>query len=642
MVRRGAIRMLMAGLCVWAVAAVAGPVDEVLAAAEATETRLDFRVAAAPDRIAALTGRARVLTRAGLVGKALADYDRALILAPGDAVIAADRSALIAARADTIASNLQYDPSRLMSEEFRVFEGAADAPRQLVIVHAGNALAREAERLPRSAIAPALDAGVLGVTHLFTYTGQDSSIWANLALICAGAEGFALLYEVLASPEANAALDAIDLGGGRAAFDEIVARAYTEAGMGSEAEACATDRARAVRYLADWSNTRGTEAWRGPSIFDQWPVYVLDGAVVTPEMLITALALSAPDEDPEAGEDTSAEPPNAARAEEPTEPSTVPDTPGAEAIPEVGDAEQAPAAAEPPAETGGAGADAVAADVPEPATPNIAALGLGDPDPRIPIETMGVWASSLTGCITYTDAVAEPTALDAALPALNPLNGPALGTVLLTAQQMLLFNTTGTRCYLAELSGEGVDAPWQARLDCVNAIAPEVVTPLTLSHAEADGPTARLTARFGSGDDVTLLQCRPIGTLGRAFAPLWQTDTDACVAEVPLRDARAAFSRDAADMLLLDLIPATAPPEGSPALFEATLDGAPLASAFGEPGDGSWRISLGDFETIADQLATGFLLDIRISAEASGTESYLLPLLGSGRAMAALNGCAGD
>ncbi len=689
----------------------------------------DAALAATPDHLPALTGRAQALTRSGLIGNARADYDRALALAPDDPALIAARTALATDRDDRLAATLRYDPAALMDPAFRISEGNPAAARQLVIVHAGNALDREVARLPGSALAPARDSGAIGITHLFTYTGQDSAIWANLALICAGPQGFGTVYDALTTQAAGNALDAIDSGGGRAAFEAIVATAYAAAGLDAEASACATDRARAIRYLADWNDKRDVQSWRGASIYDQWPVYVLDGTVVTTATLSDTLAELTPqnatpapglvgaledapaaaipdttaptailppdDAVPEIAAGAGAAEPQAAEmaATAPTPdtdtlavPAPLDDAPAATfadaidmatlaapeqslpgiasgAVPAGLDAPAVPAAppgqiadtaiptlAPDPAEAPDAPApntlpdaadDSATAPLASAPAPRPRPARLDDPALRIPAELKGVWASSLPGCIAYSNAIEAPNVLDAALPALNPLDGPALGTVLLTSQRMLLFNVVGTECYVTAGSDDDA-APWRAQLDCINAIAPELTTPLALTRIEADGPVARLSASFGGADPVTLLQCRPLGLLGRDFAPLWDVNAEACTATAPLSAARFEFSAENQGPLALTLAPTEPVATGAAAQLSVAIDDAPLTTDAAQWTGTGWRIALGGFDGTAARLANGLLFEVRRTLPDGGTQRYLLPLLGSGQAMRALAECAAD
>ncbi len=761
----------------------------------------------APDSVPALVGRARARTRSGLTELALADYDKALALVPDTAGLADARAALIVARTAPDPATLRYDPTALMDPAFRIAEGDSAAPAALVIVHAGNALAGEAAQLPRAALTPALEAGALSVTHLFTYTGRDSSIWANLALICAGPDGFSATYGALASDAAQTALAAIDAGHGRDAFEALVASAYGAAGLDpSRGPDCAFNRSKALAYLAEWTDKREAGAWRAISLYDSWPVFVLDGEVMRvaalrarldaltppqpphaalPARDDTASATSAIDPAPTQASDTQPEadvagappempdaaPPAAApqipaavvpapapALAETTEqspgaaspdmtsplmPSGAPDpgpadaqpgadTPGpvpdrpdtpsevpgaapilADATPPVladmparpgpettvdtgepvadgeGAPEQAlPVPAQAPAEnaamaaaapedlspdsgpgpnglTGadtapasalpGAEAGAVpppaqvspAAAQPEAARPKTrpmaaeATLPAGfapvDEDARIPADLKGVWAPSLVGCIAYTDAIAAPTMLDTALPALNPLDGPAIGTVLLTSRRMILFNAVGTECGLVALENkEG--APWSARLACASAVAPELAVAMTLTRQPGAGPAPPPRRRVGDSAGTELVQCRPLGALGRDFAALWQIDADACSVTAPVAGARFTFAATAG-ALTLTVTPDT--PADGVGEISLSMDGVALDTTGLWVSDG-WRIALGRFDAAANRLAQGLLLEARDSgAEAGGRWARVLPLLGSSRAMAALAGCAG-
>lgn len=598
-----------------------------LALGALARARADFDAAieAAPNDVAALVGRARARTRSGLAALAVADYDAALALAPDRPGLAEERAALTR----PAPTGLRYDPAALMDPAFMVAEGTPGAVAQLVIVHAGNDLAHEEALMPRAALAPALAAGALGVTHLFTYTGQDSAIWANLALICAGPEGFSPTWAALAGEPARAALEAIDAGTGRSDFEAVVSATYAGAGLdaarGSE---CAFSRTKALGYLADWTDKREAEAWRGSSFFDAWPVFVLDGTVVNAAELREALSALAPPE-PEA---TAAAPvsPQVPQAE--TE-ANQPPTPETAVARPMGEAEPKPELEPQPAPT----------REPEPApehAPRPAGFGPVDDAARIPAELRGIWAPTLIDCIAYSNAIAAPDRLDSALPALNPLEGPPIGTVLLTSRRMLLFNAVATGCDL--VSTDANDAtPWAARLACRNGLVSGIVAPMSLSRVDGVGPAPRLTVSFGNHGELELLQCRPLGALGRDFALLWQVGGERCTVSAPVTGARFDFTVDTG-ALVLTITPDGSPDQTAGSTLAVTLDGA-LLQANGAWQAGAWRIDLGPFEAVADRLATGLLMEATATApgDEAGPWARILPLLGSNRAMAALADCAG-
>lgn len=572
---------------------------------------LEALLARDPEDVTALIGRARVHTRSGLTALALADYDTALALAPQTPGLATER-ARIAAPAPT---GLLYDPEALMAPRFRLSEGAGDAGRELVIVHAGDSLAEEEALLPRGAYLPAIESGLLRVTHLFTLTGRDGAIWANLALICAGQQGFGATWSALASSEATRALAAIDSGRGRAAFDALVSEAYAAAGLVPETAAdCAFSRTKAVEFLADWSDTREAAAWRGATIYDAAPVFVLDGTVIGAADLGEQLAdLAGPESGPRtetfdaAPAPASPDPATAAPLEEPAAP-VAPATPEAPAT---------DAAVSPPLPAG---------------------FGPIDETARLPAELRGVWAPSLVDCLAYEETISAPTTLDAALPRLNPLDGPPLGTVLLTSRRMVLRNAVGTDCELVDIEGSA-EGFVSARLACRNRAAPEVVVPMALRRVAGDGPAPKLSVTFGEQAEIDLLQCRPLGALGRSFGPLWTVDPDACRASAPVESGLFHFEA-ANDTLNVAVAPSDAPEAAATSGLTLTLDGNAFDGT-GQWADGGWQLALAPFAEASERLAQGLLLDAHALAPDGRTIwTRLLPLLGSGEAMAALAACA--
>lgn len=738
----------------------------------------DAMLAVRPDDPAALAGRAEAHARAGLLGNALADYDRAIAHAPDDAALVAARDALLERLEQSAVARITFAPEAVLEPAFRIDEGEAGAAHRLVIVEAGDDLAPENARPDPAALARAIAAGDLRVTRLFTYTGSDASIWANLALICGGIGGFEALRPSLSDAAGRAALTAADASGDLTALRRLVEDAYGEAGVpAGQAETCAFDRGRALAYLAEWSAKRESVIWRGVNFYDNWPVYVWDDTPVALADLNSRLAALAPpgaadaptptagevtppesepapetvaseqqepaqvatsfetgeatqapsiETDVEAdtsGETVSAEPTlEAPPAREivvaettPTDPTaqdqTPPESPVIDAPAEErlqGDAGEADTEDAAPAsggaeetaalvESGEAGADAVpvttddedvqetGAGIEETASTNLQtesenietrpeaptaeapgehagmdvpldeAVNEGATPPpasdlpplppappvtaegRVPAVLRGVYAPSLVDCIAYTDRVEAAETLDALLPPLNPLDGPPIGTVMLTSGRMQLFNLTDTECGLTALGGEHADTPWRAELTCANALAPDVTTPLALTRLEAEGPAPRLSAALGTAPAVELVQCLPLGRLGRDAEPLWRLDTEACAARAPVTGADFVFEAGAEGALTMSLRPEAAPEAAAGMVPRLVLDGAEWQTPPARWEDGGWRFALGPFAEASRRLSLGLFLDV-VGDEpvASGR----LPLLGSSATMSGLADCA--
>ncbi len=654
----------------------------------------DEALARNPDHLPALAGRAGANADAGLAGAALADYARALALAPGDATLTAEREALRTAQNARRVAQISYDPAALMAPEFRIEEGVAQAPHHLVIIEAGSDLAPLSRGPQEAALAAALEAGRLRVTRMFTYTGQDAAIWANLALICGGAEGYHALHPQLAGEAGRFAIAAIDKAGDLAPLRALVSEAYVKAGLpGDLVETCAFSRVRAVRYLANWSETRDGFAWKGVDVYDHWPVYVWDDTPRTAEAVAAQLAaLATPDAappeqmtpatmaqvEPAPGPAPVVADDAAARLERAPQPEPDQPEPAADAQPPGADSPPPDAQAPDPQvqdETDRQATLPLDADQPEPAADTAPALvdatefapatsprPISRPLPtsppegpppspavpgallapvtaqeRVPGELRGVYGASLVECIAFTDRVAGAETLDGLLPGLNPLDGPVIGTVLLTSRRMQLFNATGTECGLSAISGPADDAPWQGELACANALAPGILAPLTLTRLPADGPAPRLLATLGSAEPVELVQCRPLGRLGRDAAPLWHLDTQACAARAPVRDTQFLFRVNADGHLVLRVRP-TAEPAAPPALPpRLVLDASPWPAAPGAWQDGAWQFDLGRFAEASNRLSLGLFLEVQDQARAVLAR---LPLLGSSASMSGLAGCA--
>lgn len=729
---------------------------------------------AAPDSLPALSQRARVNARAGRIAAALDDYTRALDLAPDDTALAAERATLAAERDAARAAAIRFSPDAVMSADFLVVEGAPGAADTLHIVHSATALTAETDALDPAVLARAVAAGALRVIHIFTYTGQDSAIWGNLGLICAGADGFWPVYDRLATAVGQAALAAVDRGE-RAALDALLAESYAAAGVDiGQLDACARDRGQALRYLADWRQHDQAGAWQGVNLLDHAPAWVLNGRSLDPQALAGRLAAMAPGPSGSAAAAAAGPPAETASVElapapsagdllatgdldpparaadatpaatdpavvtgplpdQPPEPApdtppdlapsletpldtevaatgsdgSAPDRPAAVTVARAGAgfpatsraAQIAPprpgqahetgyadpvrgpspdAAAEPdvpgpdttapaadPVATAGqttasraaraapprptpvpgaptateAGAEPVA--IARPALPP-GALFPPRPQPvgdlRVPAAQRGVYAPSLADCLAYLGRIDDPARLGAVLPAPNPLDGPALGTILVTSRRAYLFDAEGTDCAIASATGDGTD--WRGQFRCATARAPAQTRPLHLAPAAADGSAPRLSARLGGAAAVTLRQCRALGQLGSAFAALWVPQDNGCAISIATDGGRYRFALGAAGELVLRLDPAAARGPGAGPMYEAgPLFGAVDGAVFdGPPGnwDGAhWQLSLGPFDAAAARLAWGMFLDLRTP----GGFHARLPLFGSGAAMAILADC---
>jgi tetratricopeptide (TPR) repeat protein len=549
---------------------------------------LDAAVAAGPDDPVALAARARVNERAGLAAAALDDIDAALALTPEDPALVAARARLTAAQESRRAAEIVFDPAAVMDEDYLVTEGDAAAPNTLHFVHAAPELAGDYAGLDRAALDRAARGGALRIVHLFTYAGSDASVWGNLALICAGSEGFTDTHAALAGPEGQAALTAVD-NGAFAALEDLLAEAYAAAGLDPGlVQSCARDRLGATRYLADWQEHQAAGAWRGVNLLDTWPAWVWNGTPVGPQALNARLTEIAPAPDMgmadgDAGLEGAA----------PDVPVLPADQPGAgepEGPEDITSAAAPPAPAQP-------GDDARADRQADPAIPiPEGPLFPTRPEPagdvRVPVALRGVYAPDLAACLGYLEAIESPDRIDAVLPEMNPLDGPALGTILVTSRRVYLFNPLDTECAIAG-AGSGAEAGWSGAFSCASPLAPDTGTSLQLTPAEADGTAPRITARFGTGAPAVLRQCRALGQLGQAFAPLWTRDGRACTASVPVAPGRFTFSVDGGGILVLRVAPVTIPNEAGRSTLHAVVDGTALSDTTGRWDGTGWQMPLG-------------------------------------------------
>ena len=665
--------------------------------AQALAHRLDFPAALArleaaladdPGAADLLGARAQLHQAMRRPSLALADLDRALQTAPDDPDLAAARAAILAQAgasepaaapiAPPAAPDVAYDPAMLMAADFRVVEGAMQAPEELVFLHGAADLDRDAAELDLDALARAVAAGKLRVVHLFTYSGRDSAIWGALAMICAGPEAQAPLARALSAPPARAAFTALDATANTAPLQALVVAAYGAAGLDpSLVDACVFDRGHALRYLADWGDKYRAIGWRGRNFYDVWPFFALNGTPLSAEALSAQLLAWAPAPAPEATAraepaavaapvvasvetapmpEPAAPEPTAPEASAPTEPPAAADpvapTPGPipgappPAMADLPDPEptaagDAAAPVAPAPDMAAAPIEAVpetaaAAPEPEKATepaPRATAVPRAAGDLRLARDLKGIFAPSLAQCLVYLDGIATPTTLDGAWPAPNRPDAGPLGTTLFTSQGLVLFDTDDTICDLTSGSAEGLGD--SAAFACHDRASDAPRTALRATRLEPDGLVPRLT--LASADTATdMRQCVTLGQLGLRFAPLWRLDDTTCQASAPLTGAQLTFHPQGGT-LVVEIVPRNQPAAAETARIAAALDGIALTEADAPWTGAAWQLPLGPFDASAKALSDGLFFTLTGAGRA-----FELPLLGSGAAMAALAACAAE
>ncbi len=547
----------------------------------------------------------------------------------------------------------------LMDSAFAVPQGAADAPNTLVFVHAGSDLAQDFNGLNEEQLGEAISAGQLRVVNLFTFTGKNSSIWANLALICGGAKGYHATRAALLGNEAKAALSAIDTTGDQAALRALIGAAYDSVGLDAGLLAhCAFDRGHALRYLAEWNRAQDTYFGQGADLYTLWPAFALNGKQMpaqTVNVWLTAFVATA--EQAKMREDL-----NIATAMAPAtaaDTNTLPDEPGPAPVV----AETAPEAPADAANTDLAAADqtpdvalgavpeatteATAAPAPElAAAPVIApmiSLATRPPYPapaasavgRIPSVQRGVWGHSLADCLDYVRGLDQATTLDQALPTPDA-DDPAQALFLITSQNLSLFDASGTECLLdrEEASGDS----FAARYTCTAGNG-QTAPALELTGLPTRQNVPRLDLRRGTNAGTEMRQCRTLGQLGRIAAPLWKIDSQTCRATAPLSNASFSFHPGADDTLILSVKPAAELP-GADALYPGiAVDGTVISTGQADWTGNGWDISLGQASDAVRAVSRGMFLEARLS-EGTADALYRLPLLGSSQAMKAVMGCS--
>lgn len=242
-----------------------------------------------PEDAALAAGAAQALAEAGRKPEALEAYAHAVALAPDDAALRGARDALLDDLANAARPAFVYEPEALMAAQFTVDEGADTAPNRLIVVRDGAKLATEGAVRP-DRLAQAVAVGAVRITHVFTYSGNNSTIWANLALICAG-PALGATEAALISTQGRDALAAIDRNGDTAPLGALIAGAYLIGGQKlAEVEGCALDRGLALGYLANWTTAQERIGWRGDTYLDHAPAYVLNDGPVTVAWLDAWLA----------------------------------------------------------------------------------------------------------------------------------------------------------------------------------------------------------------------------------------------------------------------------------------------------------------------------------------------------------------
>ncbi len=582
--------------------------------------------------------------------------------------------------AQVTAQTTAVQADSLMDDAFAVPQGAADAPNTLIFVHAGSDLGQDFNKLNQEQLDEAIGAGQLRVVNLFTFTGKDSSIWANLALICGGAKAYPATRAALLGDAGKAALSTIDDTGDQAPLRALIGAAYDSAGLEAGlVDYCAFDRGHALRYLAEWNRAQDTYLGQGADIYTIWPSLVLNGTQMPVETVNAWLSAFVASADQAKMQDNPNQPtpvPPAAPVEvaTPTAPEAL-DAPALVQVPALAAPEAAPDTADNPAPLAPAPAPVVAETAPEaPAettppdltladqTPDLSPMATTAPPPkpaaapvtalttrppypapaasavgRIPSDQCGVWGHSLADCLGYMRGLDQATTLDQTLP-MPDAEPPEQALVLITSQNLSLFDKSGTECLLDQEEASGDS--FAALYNCAAANGRSAPA-LELTGLPPRQQAPRLDMRLGTNPGTEMRQCHTLGQLSRIAAPLWQIDSETCQATAPLSTASFRFHPGTGGTLILSVKPAAELPGGDALYPGIAVDGTVISSGQADwTGDG-WDISLGQVGDAARAVSRGMFLEARLS-EGSGDALYRLPLLGSSQAMKAVTGCNSD
>ncbi|MEJ2019397.1 MAG: hypothetical protein P8X51_14245 [Maritimibacter sp.] len=573
-----------------------------------------------------------------------------------------------------------------MDPAYAVEQGVQDAPNRLVFVHAGSDLGGDFDGLNAEAFQHAVELGQLNVTHLFTFTGEESSIWANLSLICAGTAGYEATREALLSEAGKTALTAIDQAGDQTPLREVISTAYDSAGVEADkVENCAFNRAKAVQYLSDWNRAQDSFLGQGADLYSNWPSFALNGTQMSAAtvnswfsvMIARAeqdqhRAMADATEAPESDAQTPVTAPDPAASDQiatateasdeatSQESSPAPEPEASQDAPAivVADSEQAPAPAEtdtlttatatqattPPSAPAASETPATSeAETAEPEVSLPAAPATHAPyptatasaDARIPALARGIWAHSLADCLSYLDGLETPTSLDATLPP-SGKETTDQALLLITSQNLSFFDQAGTECLLQQQDGSGDS--YGARYHCISNHQDGPAVEITGLPPVKTVP--RLDFRLAGADGVEMRQCRSLGQLSHLAAPLWQIDESHCTATAPLHDASLTFGIEA-ENLVLQVAPAqvfAGAAELNPAI---RIDGRALGESSGSWTGEHWEFALGGFSEASTRIGRAMFLETRLSG-GEGDTLYRLPLLGSSAAMKAIRSCAAD
>lgn len=574
-----------------------------------------------------------------------------------------------------------FPSASLMKNEFTIFEGVEMAPNDLVFVHSAKRLEQDFTTLSEVNLMHAVTKGQIKITHLFTYSGEDSSVWGNLALICAGPKGFAAASRAMRSEPGQIALRAVEKSGGLGIFRSFLQGAYAAAGIDPElVESCALDRAHALRYLQDWNAKYETQGWNGENLYETAPQLILNAAPISATSLNDWLGTlegmgdqaHSPARDAPLTDSPPISPPelgDVADALGQVAPNTDQQDPILAArAPEV-DVETAPAPVAAPilqplaehqivtpfpdptvVDIGHSQSVEQSENVlpkSQPTTSVLEAAGtsvtlsarsrpVAAEGQRLPPALRGIWSTSVAGCIEYDTAMATAKDLNASIPAIAPLSNSPGMTILITSRILDLRNSTETECGLSRSSVR--DDLVQAEYSCSSPLVPSRSSSLSMRQIQPRATPPRIEIQFGEESKTEFLQCRTLGQVGANFAPLWRLDDSACSVLAPLGDIALFFQPGKDESISVKIIPGRPVSDPGALPFDLSIDGLSLANGTADRDSLGWTISLGKFDKVADAISQGMFLDISTTG-GSLPARVTLPLLGSGSAMKALEAC---
>lgn len=182
---------------------------------------------------------------------------------------------------DVFDDKRRFTPSYLMDEQFSIVEGDRAAPHTLLFIHNADGLFMDYRVLEEQSFYGLVDAGKLRVRHYLIYSRSRSSLYGNLALICAGPSAYRALSAELRSESGRAALKALAGAEDTSRFRAYLQGLYEGNGVSNERlDSCVFNRRFAEAYLQSFLSAAGRASEGHANLYFSWPTFVYDNKVV--------------------------------------------------------------------------------------------------------------------------------------------------------------------------------------------------------------------------------------------------------------------------------------------------------------------------------------------------------------------------